>query len=77
MLRVKENVQNEHMRDLLEEVEDQLSNSLKELNQKSQEAQRYKVPLGQKYPKLGIHFTLIGNLPRIKKYVAERPETQG
>ena len=31
------------MRDLLEEVEDQLSNSLKELNQKSQEAQRYKV----------------------------------
>ena len=44
MLRVKENVQNEHMRDLLEEVEDQLSNSLKELNQKSQEAQRYKVP---------------------------------
>ena len=51
MLRVKENIQNEHMRDLLEEVEDQLSNSLKELNQKSQEAQRYKVPLGQKYPK--------------------------
>ena len=43
MLRAKENVQNEHMRDLLEEVEDQLSNSLKELNQKSQEAQRYKV----------------------------------
>ena len=54
MLRVKENVQNEHMRDLLEEVEDQLSNSLKELNQKSQEAQRYKVPLGQKCPKSGL-----------------------
>ena len=46
MLRVivHEKFQNEHMRDLLEEVEDQLSNSLKELNQKSQEAQRYKVP---------------------------------
>ena len=46
MLRVivHEKIQNEHMRDLLEEVEDQLSNSLKELNQKSQEAQRYKVP---------------------------------
>ena len=45
MLRVivHEKFQNEHMRDLLEEVEDQLSNSLKELNQKSQEAQRYKV----------------------------------
>ena len=40
----QESFQNEHMRDLLEEVEDQLSNSLKELNQKSQEAQRYKVP---------------------------------
>ena len=52
MLRVKENVQNEHMRDLLEEVEDQLSNSLKELNQKSQEAQRYKVPT-LKIPKIG------------------------
>ena len=39
----QESFQNEHMRDLLEEVEDQLSNSLKELNQKSQEAQRYKV----------------------------------
>ena len=52
MLRVKENVQNEHMRDLLEEVEDQLSNSLKELNQKSQEAQRYKVPT-PKIPKIG------------------------
>merc|ERR1711953_1157950 len=37
--------ENEHMRDLLEEVEDQLSNSLKELNQKSQEAQRYKTML--------------------------------
>ena len=31
------------MRDLLEEVEDQLANCLKELNTKSQEAQRYKV----------------------------------
>jgi len=37
--------ENEHMRDLLEEVEDQLSNSLKELNQKSQEAQRFKTML--------------------------------
>ena len=31
------------MRDLLEEVEDRLANCMKELNSKSQEAQRYKV----------------------------------
>ena len=31
------------MRDLLEEVEDQLANSLKELNSKAQEAQRLQV----------------------------------
>ena len=48
----QESFQNEHMRDLLEEVEDQLSNSLKELNQKSQEAQRYKV-LGT--PRSGVY----------------------
>jgi len=34
--------ENEHMRDLLEEVEDRLANCMKELNSKSQEAQRYK-----------------------------------
>jgi chromosome segregation ATPase len=33
------------MRDLLEEVEDQLANTLKELNQKAQESQRYKTML--------------------------------
>ena len=47
----QESFQNEHMRDLLEEVEDQLSNSLKELNQKSQEAQRYKVPYLNQEPR--------------------------
>ncbi|KAK3101740.1 hypothetical protein FSP39_006008 [Pinctada imbricata] len=33
--------------------------------------------LGEKCPDLGAHFKLIGELPKIKKYVAERPETQG
>ena len=59
MLRVKENIQNEHMRDLLEEVEDQLSNSLKELNQKSQEAQRYKVHPRPKIPKTAQKIKII------------------